>query len=160
METSELPSVTGILTAKELRLLSFVKPSPDREIAMLYEEGSSREPKSETMAIRHLMLGSNSVVPMHVHDKKDKFYCVLAAGTGTFVVTMQINDHWEAHSLKAGGRAFVPHGCPHSVKYLSENTENCLVLVISSPKDDKDVRWEYQTNELIKNEHLVPAKQK
>jgi len=142
------------LKPEEVRCATFVKPAPGKELEALHEAGSIT--KAQILAVRRLTLQPGTVIPFHVHDRKEKLYIVEGPGFIRVLVLLKHGGGWVP--LGKGDQLIVPAGCEHFVKYFLAGPNSpyipCCVLVVSSSQDGKDIRWDPETDELVKNKHL------
>ena len=139
MAGSELPSAVDDLSPAEAKLAKYVIPSP----ATLYRDDDGR------MSIRTFILELNNVVPVHVHEKKDKMYVV--SGPGSLgVVVFSPSGEKKSYSLFSGQSLSVRRDHPHYLRYFAADEGSTMeVMVASAPDSRSDVRWESQATALV-----------
>ena len=138
-----LPSVLDFLTSHEAKSFEFVKPTIGLELKDPFD-GSSR-PGPHVMGMRFLSLEGGTVVPVHMHAKKEKIYVFLSWPAPTVVVI--INGKPFAHVLTMGQPCCVPAGTPHFVKHMFGLS--CKIAVIASTQDGEDITWEADADKLL-----------
>jgi quercetin dioxygenase-like cupin family protein len=143
----ELPSVLNFLSAEEENKAEFLKPIIGQELETFCEFDTDVSPKAEVLTIRLMTLGKNSVIPCHLHEKKEKLYVFY--GPGILHVGMIRENNFRLFLMKAGTNLIIPPKTWHFVKYFPNKQMPCRILVISSSQSTEDICWEKRTNELI-----------
>lgn len=138
-----LPSVLSHLTLEEAKKAIFLKPVLGKEILPLCDG-----PKSTIMVARLLILEPNKVVPVHIHEKKEKIYICL--GPGSVRVVIWVDNTPFEHKLHSDETIVIPPNTPHYIANLGFVPEHSRVIVVSSSQDARDIYWEEKTEELIK----------
>lgn len=146
------------LRPEEARSAIFVRPSLGKELEALHEMHSVT--KARILSVRRLTLMPCMVIPFHVHDRKEKLYMGQGPGYIQILVLLEHGGGWVP--LGDGDQMIIPAGCEHFVKYFPPTIVNeirlpSIFLVISSSQDGADIRWDPETDELIKNKHLEKA---
>lgn len=144
-----LPSVLDLLTTGEKKKAHFMKP----RVKTLCGDDSFESPAAEVLAVRQFTLKQNDVVPVHMHQEKEKLYYFY--GPRTLGVTIIFDNNAEGFIMRPGNVLVIPAGCPHYVSYFPRKPATCKVLVIVSSQNAKDIAWQDDTDELVKNTHLL-----
>lgn len=145
----KLPTVLDYLVKEELQRAKFVKPALGKELEALHEEEAS------ILAIRRMTLAPCMVVPVHMHEKKEKLYILVSPGV--LRVVMDIGSRHCDIYMDLWDELIIPAGCPHCLSYFPGIPVSCNVIVVASSRDSNDIQWEEGAELLIRNDHLKKA---
>lgn len=141
-----LPSALSFLSSQEAKGATFLKPALGVQLADPFTAICGFAPN--IMGVRILSLVGGTVVPVHIHKKKEKIYILLSLFSAPTVVVI-VDGKPQEHKLEAGKPFCVPADYPHFVKYLLGTI--CQIVVVSSSQDGEDIIWEDDADKLIVN---------
>lgn len=144
----ELPSVVSLLDTHELSIARFIKPSIGNGLKEI-STGEGNSPISMVMPIRELSLLPGMVVPVHMHERKEKIY--IGKSLTPILVWVELRGRSLRFSITIGEVLVIPSNCPHFVACFSNHP--CQVLVVSSSMDKSDIYWEKEANNLVAKSH-------
>lgn len=149
-----LPKILDHLTERTLRDTTFLRPIKGKNITVRHMPEAESSQKTQIFSVRELRFPMNTVIPVHVHQRKEKLYWNLQGGHVQILIfdPQKPREKPERHALVRGGEAVVVQaGRPHAIIYTVGG--ECTLRVITAPQDDADIEWEKDIDTLLLNKH-------
>jgi quercetin dioxygenase-like cupin family protein len=126
-----------------------LKPFLGKELEAFFEADFPGSPYAHVLSIRLMTLNQNTVIPFHVHQRREKLY--IFNGPGILEVGMFREKELHVIPIMTGAKLVIPPCTAHFVKYFPDEPTACSTLVVSSSQEAGDILWENGVDTLIQN---------